>query len=53
MRGPVSRMSAIARAAGIIASAPKRSSEARVCIESTTPIATPAVTMSGAERHPS
>ena len=52
MSGPVSRMSAIARAAGIIASAPKRSSEARVCIESTTPTATPAVRMSGAERYP-
>ena len=35
MRGPVSRISAIARAAGIIASAPKRSSEARVWIDST------------------
>jgi hypothetical protein len=52
MRGPVSRMSAIARPAGIIASAPKRSSEARVCTESTTPTATPAVMISGAGAVP-
>ena len=50
--GPVSRMSAIARPAGIIASAPKRSSDARVCIESTTPIARPELAMSGTERQP-
>jgi hypothetical protein len=50
VNGPVSRMSAIARPAGIIASAPKRSSEARVCIDRTTPIANPAVRISGAER---
>ena len=41
MSGPVSRMSAMASPAGIIASAPKRSSEARVCIDSTTPMAKP------------
>ncbi len=46
--GPVSRISAIASPAGIIASAPKRSSEARVCIDSTTPMAKPD---SGDERH--
>ena len=34
-------MRAIARPAGIIDSAPKRSSEARVCIDNTTPTATP------------
>ena len=39
--GPVSRISAMARPAGIIASAPKRSSDARVCIDSTTPMAKP------------
>ena len=50
--GPVSRISAIASPAGIIASAPNRSSEARVCIDSTTPIAKPAVRISGAERYP-
>jgi hypothetical protein len=35
-----------------MASAPKRSSDARVCIDRTTPIATPAVRISGAERVP-
>ena len=45
MSGPVSRISAIASPAGIIASAPNRSSDARVCIDSTTPIASPAVTI--------
>jgi hypothetical protein len=52
VRGPVSRTSAMASPAGIIASAPNRSSEARVCIESTTPMASPDVAMSGSERHP-
>ena len=42
----------MARPAGIIASAPKRSSEARVCIDSTTPMAKPDVAISGAERQP-
>ena len=50
--GPVSRISAMARPAGIIASAPKRSSEARVCIDSTTPMARPEVAMSGVDRQP-
>ena len=48
--GPVSRTSAIARPAGIIDSAPNRSSDARVCIESTTPTARPDTAISGAER---
>src|SRR4029453_7768792 len=39
--------------AGISDSAPKRSSDARVCIESTTPTAKPDTAMSGAERRPS
>ena len=43
----------MARPAGIIDSAPKRSSEARVCIESTTPTAMPETAISGAERRPS
>ena len=51
--GPVSFTSARARPAGIIASAPKRSSDARVCIDSTTPTARPAMAMSGTERTPS
>ena len=51
--GPVSRTSAIARPAGIIDSAPKRSSDARVCIDSTTPTASPDTAMSGADRSPS
>ena len=42
----------MASPAGIIASAPNRSSDARVCIDSTTPIASPAVRMSGADREP-
>ena len=42
----------MASPAGIIASAPKRSSEARVCIESTTPMAKPEVAMSGTDRQP-
>ena len=50
VRGPVSRISAMASPAGIIASAPNRASDARVCIDSTTPIAMPAVRISGAER---
>ena len=51
--GPVSRTSAIARPAGIIASAPNRSSDARVCIDRTTPTAIPDTAISGAERRPS
>src|SRR5262245_13056763 len=51
--GPVSRTSAMARPAGISASAPNRASDARVCIDSTTPTAKPAAAMSGVERHPS
>ena len=51
--GPVSRTSAIARPAGIIDSAPNRSSDARVCIESTTPTAMPETAISGADRSPS
>ena len=51
--GPVSRTSAIASPAGIIDSAPNRSSEARVCIERTTPTAMPETAISGAERRPS
>ena len=51
--GPVSRTSAMASPAGIIDSAPNRSSDARVCIERTTPTATPDTAMSGAERSPS
>ena len=50
--GPVSRMSAMASPAGIIASAPKRSSDARVCIDSTTPIAKPDSAISGSDRQP-
>ena len=50
--GPVSRMRAIARPAGIIASAPNRSSEARVCIDRTTPMAKPELAMRGTERQP-
>ena len=38
--------------AGIIASAPNRSSDARVCIDSTTPIANPELAMRGTERQP-
>src|SRR5688572_5657981 len=52
MSGPVSRTSAIASPAGIIASAPKRSSEARVCIDSTTPTDRPAVATSGIDFQP-
>jgi len=51
--GPVSLIIAIARACGIKASAPKRSSEARVCIDITTPTARPDSPISGAERSPS
>ena len=51
--GPVSLTSARARPAGIMASAPKRSSEARVCIDSTTPTAMPATAINGTERTPS
>ena len=51
--GPVSRTSAMASPAGMSASAPKRASEARVCIESTTPIAKPLTAISGTERQPS
>ena len=51
--GPVSLISASARAAGISASAPNRSSEPRVCIDRTKPIASPATTMSGTDRTPS
>ena len=50
--GPVSRIIAIARPAGIIETAPNRSSDARVCMESTTPTATPDTKISGADRHP-
>ena len=50
--GPVSRTSAIASPAGIIDSAPNRSSEARVCIDSTTPTATPETAISGADLQP-
>ena len=51
--GPVSRTRAMASPAGIIDSAPNRSSEARVCIDSTTPTAIPETAISGAERSPS
>src|SRR5258705_349544 len=46
--GPVSRMSAMASPAGIIASAPKRSSDARACIDRTTPMARPEGALRGA-----
>ena len=52
INGPVSLIIAMARAAGINASAPNRSIVARVCIESTTPMARPDVITSGNERHP-
>ena len=50
--GPVSLTSAIARPAGIIDSAPKRSSDARVCIDSTTPTAMPDTAMRATESDP-
>lgn len=51
--GPVSRMSTMARPAGMSASAPNRAIDDRVCIESTTPTANPAAAMSGTDRTPS
>ena len=39
--------------AGISASAPNRASDARVCIDRTTPTAKPAAAISGMDRHPS
>ena len=51
-RGPVSRTRARVRAAGISASAPKRWSDARVCMERTMPTAKPAAAMRGTDSHP-
>lgn len=42
----------MASPAGIMTSTAKRSSDARVCIDNTTPLAKPAESISGAEREP-